>query len=465
MIAFIKDKKYEIIFVISIIIFFIWSFQTLQTSPRYWFDEGINLQIARNFSEMGYLNLQVAPGEPYEKPFQFLTSGFPLTLPLGIWYQFTDFDFSDSRVYMLLWMSLLFLSTFLLSKEFYGSKLALFSVLLMMVFPPIVFHGRSLIGEIPGITLFFLALLTLSRHKFLLSGLLFGLVVATKPLFVLILPAVLLSLFKNKGSFKKELFLWIGISVPALIFLWHVLPSLNLIELVGTYSGRASQHSLFENVFSNAKRFFTDSSLIVTLILSIVVAISFKKEDFSRRAFSILIISAFLSLLFFLQSVGWNRYLVFYQAILVLLLPVALSRLSNRFLFTRKINETYFKGSLVIVGLSLLFLLQGYYFSCCATFTSGNLGRETQEFFENNLGEGNIYVVSSIKYVAMIPPSQLHQYFRFEDREFIKNRLDENFDYLLFDRKDADVIPFLDDIDKNYVYVDAIRNKELYERK
>src|SRR3989344_6561189 len=152
------ESKYWLVLAVIIATFLVTASFGLTSSPRFWFDEEINLQIARNFAEQGYLNIQTAPGQPYENPYQFLTTGYPVNGLLGVVFKATGFSFAVARGYMLLWMAALLLSVFLVSKRLFGPLPALFSVLLISTFPPIVFHGKSLIGEIPGLTLFLFGL-------------------------------------------------------------------------------------------------------------------------------------------------------------------------------------------------------------------------------------------------------------------------------------------------------------------
>src|SRR3989344_4114920 len=56
------QKYLRTLFLIGILLFaLLYSFPTLTTKPAYWYDEAMNVEIARNFAEFGALDLIVAP--------------------------------------------------------------------------------------------------------------------------------------------------------------------------------------------------------------------------------------------------------------------------------------------------------------------------------------------------------------------------------------------------------------------
>src|SRR3989338_8811952 len=89
--------------------------------PLFWYDEAINVRLSRNLAEQGYLNLQTAPGIEYEKPYQFQTSGYPLTAPLALLFRIFGFNFELARVYMFGWFTLFLLSAYLMGKRLFAS--------------------------------------------------------------------------------------------------------------------------------------------------------------------------------------------------------------------------------------------------------------------------------------------------------------------------------------------------------
>src|SRR3990167_1367222 len=115
--------------------------------PLFWYDEAVNVRLSRNLAEQGYLNLQTAPGIEYEKPYQFQTSGYPLTAPLALLFKIFGFSFELARIYMFIWFATFLLSVYILAKRFWGAWIALGSVALLVSFAPIFYHSFSIIGE------------------------------------------------------------------------------------------------------------------------------------------------------------------------------------------------------------------------------------------------------------------------------------------------------------------------------
>src|SRR3989344_831492 len=273
-------------------VFLVAAAQTLTTAPRFWFDEGVNLQAARNVAEQGYFNLQTARGVPYDKPYQLLTTGYPVSGLLGLIFTLTGFSLAVARGYMLVWMALLLFGTFWFAKKMFGVLPALFSVLLLATFAPIVFHGKSIIGEIPGLALFLLGLAALdgpetyrggTALRTIVAGLLLGLAVATKPIYLLLFIAIAFVLFLKRrhyaGGFadwKQRILFWVALAVPLALFVLTILPpDVSFSHLAGiaeSYQGRASQGHFFANIFENAKRFFSEDALLYTLVLSGIAA-------------------------------------------------------------------------------------------------------------------------------------------------------------------------------------------------
>ena len=155
---------------------------------------------------------------------------------------------------------------------------------------------------------------------------LLGLAVATKPIYLLLFIAIAFVLFLKRrhyaGGFadwKQRILFWVALAVPLALFVLTILPpDVSFSHLAGiaeSYQGRASQGHFFANIFENAKRFFSEDALLYTLVLSGIAAFAVPWRRMWRGEWrtvhSVLVVAAVLMLLFFLQSVGWNRYLVF----------------------------------------------------------------------------------------------------------------------------------------------------------
>src|SRR6185295_4183075 len=181
-------------------------------------------------------------------------TGYPVLFPLALFFKIFGFSLSLARIYMIGWMLLFLAGGYVLARRLFGAGPAAGAILLLSTFPPILGNGRTVTGEVPGITFLFWGLFFLLRSSELLgvrrmffAGLCFGFMAAAKPIFVFILPAIFISkLFPSfRGNRREEFFLWIGIFLPIIFYIFTVLPphfsAVTIREILFTYRHRASQ--------------------------------------------------------------------------------------------------------------------------------------------------------------------------------------------------------------------------------
>src|SRR3989338_2836899 len=87
---------------LSVILF---SLPNLNTWPRLWIDEAKSIELARNFLNFGKLNIQTAPGEFTDFPEILQTTGYPVTVPLVLFFKIFGYGLAQARIYMLIWLS------------------------------------------------------------------------------------------------------------------------------------------------------------------------------------------------------------------------------------------------------------------------------------------------------------------------------------------------------------------------
>ncbi|HEY9582890.1 MAG TPA: hypothetical protein VJK09_01060 [Candidatus Paceibacterota bacterium] len=431
--------------------------------PLFWYDEAVNVRLSRNLAEQGYLNLQTAPGVEYEKPYQFQTSGYPLTAPLALLFRIFGFNFELARVYMFGWFTLFLLSAYLMGKRLFaslggekGNWIALAGATLLATFPPIFYHGLSIIGEIPGITFILLSAYFLER-KHILSGLCLGFALATKPIFGPVILAAILAGWKLKWT-KKEWLTWAGATVlPIVIFALVVLPSgASITDLISTYASRANNGSVWANLLSNLSRFAHELSLVH--IMGLIILLAFLRKKIESNATNIfLIANALLMFLFFLQSSGWHRYLLSTQVILLFFLPLLIYKVIPRFALPILLVLVVSQGIYALTRSELAVLRRPW-------------AAEVEKMIETYAPTGNIYVITSAEPAALIPSERLYFYTRFEGKTEMPNKLANlkleanKFDYIISKPTNPDLIAYQSEVDKYYALVYNLSGLALYRR-
>src|SRR3989344_6074584 len=246
------------------------SFSRLTEIPATWMDEGAIDQVAMNLAENGVYGYQIAPGNFISA--EFLTTGYPVVYPVALTFLLFGKSLFSARFVMVLFIFLLSISAFWYSKVFALNKpslrfFPLISLFLLISFAPLYGHGKNVLGEVPGLTFFVFSLLSLSlfeqKHRMgwliFLSGILGGLSMATKPLYlILILPASLsvFFLFKRKSfSLREKGIFFIGMLIP---LLWWVIAQSGEHSVLNTFFyGNPNQTSLTSLVVKNSLLFFT----------------------------------------------------------------------------------------------------------------------------------------------------------------------------------------------------------------
>ncbi|MEK9166359.1 MAG: glycosyltransferase family 39 protein, partial [Patescibacteria group bacterium] len=119
-------------------------------TPKFWRDEAIPFEIARTFSELGKLDVVVAPGQVDGRPYLTHATGFPLTIPLAGVFEVFGGGVRQARIFMIAWIlaAIWFLIFFL--RTFWGEREAFAGALLISTFAPFYANGRTFTGEIPG---------------------------------------------------------------------------------------------------------------------------------------------------------------------------------------------------------------------------------------------------------------------------------------------------------------------------
>lgn len=397
---------------IILILFGTWH---LPQSPVTWFDEGINLGIAKSLVTKNVFSLETAPGE-FVKTRQFLiTSNYPALLPVALSLKIFGFNLTAARLPMVLFLILFDVAAYLLIKKLYSKEAAIMSVALIVSFTPFYGNGKNVLGEIPGLFYFLCALLLLPEEfnfkKLFLAGLFVGLSAATKPFFLIAPVAILIGeLLRPLGGLASKLkrigALAAGGVVPMIAWLYTILPEFSFAgakSAIFYYSNSYASADIGQLIFQNFMRFFTESTPIHFLVLFAVSAVFFfwkKKRGEGIKEIEIAL-AAFilLTLAFYLKTPGWYRYFFPAHMILFLIFPAALISLFNK--------------KTAVVAIAFLFLFQFTYTISqrnSSLYNSDEAIVFSEYVEENTSKDAKVFVVNAPSIAFLLNNRQVYQY-------------------------------------------------------
>ncbi len=401
-------------FSIAFVFFFSWP--TLTTKPAVWYDEGINIELARNFAEFGKLDLITEPLQFTGQGSLIGSTGYPVTIPLAIFFKIFGFGFAQARAYMLLWMTAALISIFWFVKKICGEAEAAMALLLVVSFASFYGNGRSVMGEIPGLIFMILSLgWFISKKSLMVSGIFLGLAVVSKPsVFISLIPAWIIFLAWNKKDFLvKVTKLGIGSFLPFLVWIFiyfNQVFSLDIWEKLQDHLSNPYKEagiSSWSNIKNNLVGFFYTPTLVYFLFFMILIVLAvFFDRDFYRRNRFLFMVSGWYSLsafLFFLKSLGYLRYLIAVELLILMLLPASLIKIAE---YIKKP-----KLPVVWVPITLLVLVVfqfGYLFTRAKLFYSDS-PEKTIKYIENNFPNHSIGVINIPPVAALVPPEKRYQ--------------------------------------------------------
>ena len=105
-----------ILIILFLLLFFLGTWQ-LSNSPATWFDEGINLEIAKSLINHGIYSLEVGPGEFVETRQFLITSNYPVLLPVALSLKFFGINLAAARLPMVLFLIAFALAAYFLVKK------------------------------------------------------------------------------------------------------------------------------------------------------------------------------------------------------------------------------------------------------------------------------------------------------------------------------------------------------------
>ncbi len=312
----------------------------LTESPAVWYDEGIYLQVARTLAEEKVLGLPVAPHEFISAA--HVTVGFPVTFPIATSFKLFGVGVLQARAVMVIFILAFVGAAYMLLRTTVGYRLALLGVGLLASFPLLYGNGKNVLGEVPGLlflTLFLYAVHRLEREHFEgflwygIAGLSAGLAMATKPIFILLAPAVLIVVVLKR---REIVFRWSAISagsivaiVPIALWLATQFAGDSFAQVFAHYSNPYEIQDMGRVVWENALRFFTEMTplhftFFFGIWLSAMVVRIWSREKISL-AESIAFAFSFLVACAFLRTAGWYRYFFVAHVFALIFTPSALA--------------------------------------------------------------------------------------------------------------------------------------------
>lgn len=407
----------------SITVFF--AVYRLEEAPGIWYDEGFYTQVAMNLAREGFEGLQVAPGEFVSA--KDVTVGYPLIAPVAFSYDVFGIGVLKGRAVMVIFIIAFMIVAYIFVYLLYGPWFAAWSLLLLATFPELYGNGKSVLGEVPGMFYLILALCSLvwlerSAYKkilpYALLGLMCGLAVATKPIFILFPVALAIAFLVRFSSIRLRT---TGIVWGTMLFLSAIGVWLHLqfgagdsfISILNYYVNPYDVNA-GTSVVRNIKLFVTEAVPIYVLGMLILWGFSMylRKQKNEITAAEITAFVFCLSVIIaFLRLPGWYRYLFPATLLAMFFLPRAsvdvYAALSARLRVLMKITW------LPYLALSLLCSAQLYALanhSYVARYYAGNRTHALSAYLAT-LPEGASYFIYNSPEVAILLPSK--KYYQF----------------------------------------------------
>lgn len=408
---FIKSAYTPLFFLLLVALLF--GAYKLTESPPTWIDEGMVTQLALNLERHGVIGLQTSPGNFVSGA--YISVGFPVTLPLAGVLKLIGEGLLESRMLMVVWILLLVLLVYLYILKEFGIKSAVLAGLLVVTFAPLYGNGKNVLGEVPGLVFLFLFLLLLHRRTFFLAGLSLGLVVATKPIFILMLGALLFSFIWSRWreskylvSLKQFCSFGVGVFLPLVVwFFTQFYRPDSFVDIFSFYRNPYGIENVSRIMLENFLRVFSELSPFYTVFLFALWGISVIICEWKKNyRVSIMEKTAFIFCLaiffFYLRTPGWYRYFFPAQIVILAFLPQALFFLESYFFSARR-QVLRFSILMFLLGLAVFQAYQTGFNSFVASYYDSTRTKDLREYFRNWNPEKSIFVYNAPEVVIFLP--------------------------------------------------------------
>lgn len=483
---FTKYTLYTLSFIFAFGFLVYFSFDKLTETPPTWMDEGIIIETARNMSSHNMPGIRISPTEIVSGG--YVTTSYTVTYPISLLFKKYGVSIYPARMVMVVYILLFVLSSiFLTIKIGEKSKFSYILTLFLIVsFAPLYGHGKNVLGEIPGMFYLFISIILISylsdilnrsdiriRYKIILNifaGLFIGLTVATKPIFILFIPAILFSLivyllarYKYSKMFevrylalKKSLYLYIisglfSFLIPILVWFKYQFNGESLSFILSVYAN-PHKNEIFSSIISNLMRFFTESQpiymLVLFLIFTISILVKFKKYKELNLAQLILWSFSGLVLLAYVRTPGYYRYFLLAQLVCLVLLP------SNLIFLSSQVNQKLKKIAVVFVVILCIFQVrQLLYGSWVYQYRDSKRSEILTKEFSNTPSTSEVFVYQAPEAITFIPNENYSQYIEVT-KEIIEGkssliRLEKAIPDIIVTKDDEVMVNKIKDLTKN----------------
>jgi len=420
------NSYHEVLLLVGVLVFMsAFALSDLTSRPAYWYDEAINVELARNFADFGKLDLVVAPDTFSGVGPTIGSTGYTITAPLGLFFKAFGFGLAEARVYMLIWMNVFLLSLFVVTKTLWDKYTAAFSTLFIASFAPFYGNGLSVMGEIPGFVFFLWSFYLLTKEKYWWSGLLLGLAVVSKPSIYVFLVFGFLAVFLFKRELWKQKILdlfkvgiaSVGALVPwVFIYLDEVLNPLVWTEIVEHFRNPYGDagFSTMQNIQNNLSSFWGSTTLLYfTVFLALtIVAVFLRKDLFNAHRIFFILGATYIPLAFFqyIRSFGYLRYLIAAEFITFMLFTLSLPALIDFFL--KKYQNLPEKSMSIIAGgiFVLLILVQTVHLFKFSDLYSSDKTQRTIQYLDLKYPKEIIGVMNVPHVGSLLSADRKYQY-------------------------------------------------------
>jgi glycosyltransferase involved in cell wall biosynthesis len=368
---FLQFNRIRMMALLAGIIFFIasaaWEFPD---SPSPWFDQGVNLGIAKTFVEDGVYSLRLAPGQYVENRPLMISTNYPMLGWIILAFKLFGVGLAQAQVVMILSLITYLIISSIAIYRWYGAKYVPWSIALAATFLPFYGHGMSGgLGEVAGLVYFLIALRLIKKEKkwkIFLCGIFLGLCASTKIFYLSVLGAVGVSEFvlavrQKHIPWKRWGFLMLGAAIPLLLWLRTLLPDGFTIESIRSAAAYYQNPYNVERVVgANIVRFITETTPLHFALLAgtyFVMVILVARKKVVRQAEFVILLFLVLNTVFFVRTVGWYRYLFPAHLLALTFFPAALDRIIGR------VKQARVRTVSVSVALVALILVQGIHLS------------------------------------------------------------------------------------------------------
>lgn len=397
-----SNLKYYSILVLIFLGVLALSFSTLITKPRLWIDEAKSIELARGFLKFGKLDIETAPREFTGFPELLQSTGYPVTVPLAVFFKLFGYGLAQARIYMLIWMVVALSTAFIVARRLFGDWPALGAVLLIATFASFHDSGRTVVGEIPGFVFLLAGIyFWLIRGEYFGTGLWWGLTVVVKPsVYTWIIPTIFLVFLLEKKDFLKRVSA-VAIGMLPAAFGWILLvldepfSKLAWVSIGSFYKNPYGVIGATEQIFNNLINAPYSTTLIYFGFWFVVLFLGrYRLEDWKLKSlYNFALIYSFFAFAYYLRSPGWLRYILVAELLILFLLPQALVVITKR----RRLM-----ASLVM----LLALIQLFHFFTGADIYYSDAAIRASDFLNEQFPDKSIGVLDSLNLAALIKSRQ-----------------------------------------------------------